>query len=170
MLNKLTNMKFSPFKRSNLGLYCDDGLAVVKVRGRPGSILEGLSKKVIEIFKKEELNITVEHGMSNTDFLDVRLDLQKNEYRPFRKENDSPVFIHAQSNHPPKIKTQIQPMINHRLSPHSSNEKVFNEEKPMYVKHCRIVICHAIYSTCHPVKQTNESEVETRSIIIPHLV
>ena len=52
MLNKLTNMKFSPFKRSNLGLYRDDGLAVVKVRGRPGSILEGLSKKVIEIFKK----------------------------------------------------------------------------------------------------------------------
>ena len=66
-------------------------------------------------------------------FLDVRLDLEKNEFRPFRKENDYPVFINAQSNHPPKIIKQINPMINHRLSSHSSNENVFNKEKPIYV-------------------------------------
>ena len=93
ILNKLTTGKFAPFKSSQLGLYRDDGLAVVKIRGRQGGILNSLRKKEIEIFKKEELNITVEHGMVNTDFLDVRLDLGMAEYRPFRKENDCPEFI-----------------------------------------------------------------------------
>ena len=134
ILNKLTTGKFAPFKSSQLGLYRNDGLAVVKIRGRQGGILDSLRKKEIEIFKKEELNITVEHGMINKDFLDVRLDLGMAEYRPFRKENDCPVFIHAQSNHPPRIISQINPMINHRLSTLSSNQKVFNVEKSMYVK------------------------------------
>ena len=40
MLNKLTHGKHAIFKKENIGLYRDDGLAVVKIRGRPGSILE----------------------------------------------------------------------------------------------------------------------------------
>ena len=68
MLNKLTEGKCALFRKANLGLYRDDGLAVVRIRGRPGQILENLSKKVIKIFKKEDLSITIEHGMTNTDF------------------------------------------------------------------------------------------------------
>ena len=45
MLNKLSIGKFAPFKSWQLGLYRDDGLAVVKVRRRPGCILDSLRKK-----------------------------------------------------------------------------------------------------------------------------
>ena len=90
MLSKLTEGKQALFNKESLGLYRDDGLAVVKIRGRPGNKLECLSKKFMELFKKEELNITVEHSMMCTDFLDVKFDLEKDEFRPFRKPNDLP--------------------------------------------------------------------------------
>ena len=47
-----------------------------------------MSKKV-----KEGLSIEVQHGMISTDFLDVTLNLEKNEYRPYRKPNDFPLYI-----------------------------------------------------------------------------
>ena len=99
MLKKLTAI----FPKAYLGLYRNDGLAVVKIRGKPGGILEGIANNCIKIFKKEDLSITVEHGIRSTGFLDVRLSLQKNEYRPDRKPNDPPVYIDAYSNHPPVI-------------------------------------------------------------------
>ena len=134
MLNKLTEGKHAIFKKENLGLYRDDGLAVVKIRGRPGSILEYIRQKVVEIFKKEDLNITAEHGMTCTDFLDVKLDLEKDEFRPYRKPNDFPVYIDVQSNHPPTITKQAWKNVNKRLSTLSSNQRVFDEEKPLYEK------------------------------------
>ena len=132
LLYKLTEGKHSLFKKEAIGIYRDDGLSVVKIRGRPGIVLEALKQKVTQIFKKEGLDITVDHGMKCTDFLDVKLDLEKEEFRPFRKPNDSPVYIDVKSNHPPTIIKQIPKMINKRLSNLSSNEKIFNEEKEFY--------------------------------------
>ena len=71
------------------------------------------------------------NGMKCTDFLDVKLNLEKEEFRPFRKPNDSPVYIDVKSNHPSTIIKQIPKMINKRLSNLSSNEKIFNEEKDL---------------------------------------
>ena len=93
-----------------------------------------MSKKVKEIFIKEGLSIEVQHGMISTDFLDVTLNLEKNEYRPYRKPNDFPLYIDTQSNHPPMIIKQIPAMITKRISSLSSNQQVFNEEKSIYVK------------------------------------
>ena len=76
-------------------------LAVVRIRGRPGEILEKLSQKVHDLLRKEDLSIKVEHYITRTDFLDVKLSLEKNKYRPYRKPNDFPMYIDAQSNHPP---------------------------------------------------------------------
>ena len=72
--------------------------------------------------------------MMCTDFLDVNLDLAKDEYRPYRKPNDLPVYINAKSNHPPSIHKQIHPMVNKCLVSLSSNQRVFEEEKPLYEK------------------------------------
>ena len=49
MLNKLTEGKHALFSKASLGLYRDDGLGIVRIRGRPGNKLESLSKKVIEL-------------------------------------------------------------------------------------------------------------------------
>ena len=48
------------------------------------------------------------------------------------KPNDSPVYVHAQSNHPPSILQNIPKSVNRRLSSISSSEEVFNAAKPPY--------------------------------------
>ena len=70
--------------------------------------------------------------MAITSFLDITLNLENGEYGPFRKENDTPVFISSTSNHPPSILKQIKPSVEKRLSSISCNEKVFNQNKEMY--------------------------------------
>ena len=39
--------------------------------------------------------------MVETDFLDVTLNLETFEYKPYRKPGDTPLYIHVHSNHPP---------------------------------------------------------------------
>ena len=134
ILDKITKGKFPIFPAGNVGLYRDDGLAVIKTRGRAGVLLDDIRKKVHQAFLDEELEITCEKGMTSTDFLDVRLNLETNEYRPYRKPNDHPVYIDARSNHPPNVIKQIPQMIEKRLTNLSSNERVFDEEKAIYVK------------------------------------
>ena len=48
------------------------------------------------------------------------------------KENESPVYVNAESNHPPKILKNIPLGINERLSRISANEQVFNDAAPPY--------------------------------------
>ena len=64
----------------------------------------------------------------------MTLNIENGEYKPYRKDNDTPVFIHKDSNHPPTIKKQIKNSVQNRLSKLSSNEKAFNQAAPMYAK------------------------------------
>ena len=66
------------------------------------------------------------------NFLDITLDLTRNIYKPYMKENESPVYVNAESNHLPKILKNIPLGINERLSRISANEQVFNDAAPPY--------------------------------------
>ena len=66
------------------------------------------------------------------DFLDVTLDLNNGEYRPYHKPNNTPLYVHAHSNHPPSVLRQIPLTVQQRLSSLSSTEDVFNREKQFY--------------------------------------
>ena len=57
------------------------------------------------------------------DFLDVTLDLVNDRYGPYRKPNDHPQYINAESNHPPIELKQIPISINNRLIAISSSEQ-----------------------------------------------
>ena len=72
--------------------------------------------------------------MQVTDFLDVTFNLKNGKYYPFRKSNNEPLYIHAQSNHPPSIIKEIPNMINKRISEISCDEEQFEKAKPMYEK------------------------------------
>ena len=66
------------------------------------------------------------------DFLDITFNLHKETFEPFRKPNDSPNYIHAQSNHPKPIIKNLPTAINKRLREISSNEQVFVKHKGDY--------------------------------------
>ena len=67
-----------------------------------------------------------------TNFIDVELNLATGEFKPYRKPNDSPVYINANSNHPKTITDQLPKMIEYRLSSLSSSAKVFENEVGPY--------------------------------------
>ena len=122
----------SVMRKENAGLYRDDGLGIL--RNLSGPEVDRMRKRIIKIFKDCGLNITIKMNLKTVDFLDVRFDLINNTYRPFRKPNSEPVYIHKQSNHPPNILKELPKSINKRISDISCDENVFNNAKLTYEK------------------------------------
>ena len=111
--------------RLNFGLYRDDGLAAYKT-GR-GIHIDHMRKKLLAIFKSHSLDITASFRLHQVDFLDVTFDLTSSTYKPYRKPNDKPIYIHKSSNHPPHILRSLPAMVENRLSSISSSQEEFNE-------------------------------------------
>ena len=86
--------------------------------------LTNISKKFLYsyIFKP-----TIHTNLKTVNFLDVTLNLANCTYEPYKKDNDTPIYIHTSSNHPPSITKQIQKSISHRLSNNSTNIDIFNK-------------------------------------------
>ena len=110
----------------------DNGLSVIENANR--AKIDRLRKDVIAIFHNEGLKITIDTNLTTADFLDVTLDLFTGKYFPYRKPNDSPLYVNASSNHPPNILEQVPTMVNTRLSSLPINEDEFNKAKPLYEK------------------------------------
>ena len=125
ILNKLEAV----IPQDNIGLYRDDGLAVVQCSGPE---IERLRKRVIQIFTNEGLKITVEANIKTTNFLDVNLDLNSGSFKPYRKPNDKPIYINVKSNHPTCIKRDLPGMVEKRLNDLSSSKELFESEKGQY--------------------------------------
>ena len=81
----------------------------------------------------KRLKITISTSLTNTDVLDVTLDLFTEKYFPYRKRNDRPFYVNANSNHPPYILEQLPAVVNTSLSSLSINEDEFIKAKYLYV-------------------------------------
>ena len=69
-----------------------------------GPEIEKIRKKMFSIFKNCKLKVTIEGNVTVSEFLDVYFDLRKESFKPYRKNNEIPVYINAKSNHPRSIK------------------------------------------------------------------
>ena len=87
------------FNNEDIGLYRDDGLAAFSNMGPRTA--DKIRKKLIGILKEFDLKITCETNLKIVNYLDVTLDLKTENFRPYRKPDNTPTFIHAYSNHPP---------------------------------------------------------------------
>ena len=114
----------------SVGLYRDDGLAVLKKS--TGSRADRARKDLVKIFQNLGLKITVQTNLKVVDYLDVTLDLVTGSHRPFRKPNDTPLYVNRDSNHPPHIIKQIPIAVEKRISALSSTEEIFRNAAPMY--------------------------------------
>ena len=121
--------------KNNVGLYRDDGLAILENASGPES--ETNQEKIIKVFQQYGLNISADTNLVQTDFLDVTFNLKSGKYWPYRKPNHQPLYIHQQSNHPPTIKKQIPSMLAKRLSLLSCNCDEFSKAIPDYVEAMR---------------------------------
>ena len=115
--------------RMSFGLYRDDGLAVT--HGSPRET-EKLKIDICKVFQKNGLQITIDCNKKVVDFLDVTLNLATQKYHPFLKPGNIPVYIHADSNHPPSVKKAVTIGINKRLCDISSDETSFRRNVKAY--------------------------------------
>ena len=115
---------------ASVGLYRDDGLAVV--RSFSGSKADRMRKDLTKIFQTCGLKITVETNLKTVNFLDVNLNMDTGLYKPYRKPNDEPVYINRLSNHPPTILRNIPQAIARRISDLSSDQETFERAAPAY--------------------------------------
>ena len=109
-------------------------MTLVIVRNLFGPQIERLKKKIIEVFKENDLNITTEAGIMQTDFLDATFDLTSESFWPYGKPNSNPQYIHTSSNHLPNIKKQLPNMIAKSLSQNSIDKSEFEKAAPDYGK------------------------------------
>ena len=116
--------------KNDVGLYRDDGLIVLK--NKNGHDCDKIRKNIIKIFKTIGFQIDIDINLKIVNFLDVTFNLSENSYKPYKKPNDSLLYINTESNHPPEIIKQIPISINKRLNQNSSSEKIFNESKKEY--------------------------------------
>ena len=122
----LSKLKHLPIQ---CGIYKDDGISVSDLTPQQ---TENVKKEICRIFRNLGLKITIECNKKVVNFLDVTLDLFKGEHRPFRKENNTPLYVNAKSNHPPSVKKALPQNVNKRLNALSSNEMAFNNAAPLY--------------------------------------
>lgn len=125
LLSQLVQVIPSP----HIGLYRDDGLAVSNATPRQ---IENMKKKICQVFSKNGLQITTEANSKNVNFLDIILDLREGTYKPYMKENDSPLYVNSRSNHPPMVLKNIPAGVNRRLSKLSATKDIFDAAVPPY--------------------------------------
>ena len=100
----------------------------------PSKDIDKIRKKLPKIFGEWNLKITVEKEKEQVDYLDVTLCLTEEDYKPYKKPNNRPLYVNTQSNHPPSVIKQIPAGINSRLSAISSNKEHFDNAKQIYQK------------------------------------
>ena len=125
----LSQMK-SQLKSAQIGLYRDDGLGLLKKTS--ASQLERMKKAIVKLFHDNGLKITIETNLIQVNFLDVTLSLANGKFWPFAKENNQPLYIHKESNHPPTITKELPKMIESRITALSCNEDEFEKVKGTY--------------------------------------
>ena len=146
----------------NVGLYRDDGLATCTKTPKQ---VEEIKKEMCKIFKKHNLQITIEANKKVVDFLDITLDLRTGIYKPYKKPNNNIAYIHKQSNHPPSTIKNLPKGINKRLSINSNNAQTSKEAIPPYIE----VLKKSGYNPnlqfdTEPTKKCNENKTRKRKV------
>ena len=126
----ILNTLASRFGNDMVGLYRDDGLMLVK--GSKGRSADKARKELHRIFDQFGLKITADVCHQSVNFLDVTLNLKENNFTPYRKPNNDPIYIDSRSNHPPSIIRQLPKSINKRISSLSSDKPSFDSAVPLY--------------------------------------
>ena len=75
------------------------------------------------------LKITTEVNVKKVNFLDVVLDQNSGRRAPYRKPLDNPIYVNANSSHPPSVQD--------RLSTLSSTKAEFDLAAPPYIEALR---------------------------------
>ena len=122
--------------KNHIGLYSDDGLAILKNTGGPEEAKK-FKEKLQKLFKEKDLDIIIECNLKITNYLNITLNLNNGSCHPYRKPNEETNYIHINSDHPPSIIKEIPWPVEKRLSILSSSKDIFQESAIYYEKYLK---------------------------------
>ena len=105
-------------------LYRDEGAMAIRGSPRQAKIK---TQEVASILRSTGIGITIPGNLKVIDFLDLTFDLNMGTYKTYNKPNNTPLYVHKQSSHPPNVSKKIPLNVNNRLSSNSSNMELFEE-------------------------------------------
>jgi len=145
-----------------IGLCRDDGLGAFNESPRN---IELIKKGICQIFARHNLKITIDANMKSVDYLDINLNLEKGSLKPYMKPNNTPLYVHNKSNHPPNIirNIHVPAAINKRLSNISSDENILEQAKVPYQEALR-KSGYAYNLKYTPTDENNRRKKRTRNI------
>ena len=135
-------------------LYRDDGLMIVEGNGQQ---VDRTRKKLVKLFKDENLKITTETNITVVSYLDVVMDLKDKSTKPFIKSNANTRYVSKLSNHPKNVTDNIPEAVNKRLCDISSSRVMFEQE----VQHYQEALRQAGYSDQLGFKEARSEEDHT---------
>ena len=91
--------------KRNSGLCRDDSL--ILMRNENWQKTDRIRKEVITIFKEIDFKIEIKTNLKVVDFLDITFNLFSGIYKPYRKPNDTLLYVNISSNHLPQIIKQL---------------------------------------------------------------
>ena len=65
--------------------------------------MENIIKDIITPLKSERVSFSIDTNLMQRDFLNVSFNLEMDNFLPYRKPNNTPLYIHFESDHPPSI-------------------------------------------------------------------
>ena len=155
ILSQLSNI----IKNTDMGLYGDDGQIIT--RNPNGPKLDSHRKRISNALKLLGFKITIYTNLKILNFLDVTLNLKKGIFEPYKKENDTSIYIYISSNHPPLIIKLTPKSISRRLSDNSSDIDIFNKCKHIYNGALKSSRYKQTLESPLPPKKTNQNtEIE----------
>ena len=92
--------------KNDCGLCRNDGSMIQEYIN--GQQIDQLRKKIIKIFKEIGFKIDIETNLEIVNFLDMTFNLINGSYKPYKKPNDTLLYINKNSNHPPQIIKKYQ--------------------------------------------------------------
>ena len=94
------------------GLYRDDGLTIQEYKNCQQ--IDQLRQKIIKIFNEIGFKTDIETNLKIVNFLDMTFNLINVSHKPYKKPNNTLLYINKNSNHPPQIIKKSPKTINER--------------------------------------------------------
>ena len=119
--------------------------------------VELTKKDLCAIFNEHGLKITIGANKKCVNFLDVTLNLSTSKHVPYTKPNNTPLYIHTKSNHPPMIIKNLPESINKRLfTVGTTTNSIFGVQHPqIYTLAKRKDDIEILPGTIHPTAKTS---------------
>ena len=108
--------------KNNSDLYRDDEL--IFLRNVNEQKMDSVRKNVKKIFKQVGFKIEIQTHLKIVNFLDVTFNLANCTYRPYKKANESLLYLNTSSNHPSQVIKQLPTSISESISNNLSSEEI----------------------------------------------